>query len=73
MTRQKYETGATDEYIITGNDVIMKCNIPSFMSDFVSVISWVDSEGQEIHASSNFGNYHTDDAHLVCNPCLTNM
>ena len=64
MTRQKYETGATDEYIITGNDVIMKCNIPSFMSDFVSVISWVDSEGQEIHASSNFGNNHTDDVHF---------
>ena len=58
MTQQQYGTGATDEYIITGNDALIECDIPSFMSDFVSVISWVDSEGKEIHSGSNFGNNH---------------
>ena len=33
------------EDVLLSNDVLFKCNIPSFISDFVSVIGWVDSEG----------------------------
>ena len=33
------------ESVIIGNDAIFKCSAPSFVSDFVSVDSWVDSEG----------------------------
>ena len=43
-------------YIILGNDVLLKCNIPSFVSDFVSVTSWVDSEGSEFLMNSKYGN-----------------
>ena len=51
-----YEAGGGDkEYIILGNDVLLKCNIPSFVSDFVSVTSWVDSEGSEFHMNSKYG------------------
>ena len=39
-----------------GNDVLLKCNIPSFVSDFVAVTSWVDSEGMEFHMNSKYGN-----------------
>ena len=28
------------EYVIMGNDVYLKCKIPSFVTDFVSIISW---------------------------------
>ena len=34
-----------DDSVILGNDVIVKCNIPSFMADFLSVTGWVNSEG----------------------------
>ena len=31
-----------------GNDVVIKCNIPSFVADFVSVTAWVTSEGTQL-------------------------
>ena len=43
-----------DEQVILGNDVLLKCNIPSFQADFVSVESWVDSEGVSIPKSELF-------------------
>ena len=58
VTQQQYKTSAHEEYIITGNDALMKCSIPSFMSDFVFVASWVDSEGNEMHSGSSAGNGH---------------
>ena len=42
---QSYDTNVAMEDVLLGNDVLFKCNIPSFISDFVSVIGWVDSEG----------------------------
>ena len=39
-----------------GNDALMKCQIPSLVSDLVSVDSWVDSKGNEFLKSDNFGN-----------------
>ena len=40
------------EDVLLSNDVLFKCNIPSFISDFVSVIGWVDSEGSS-HSGEN--------------------
>ena len=45
-----------EEQVILGNDVFLKCNIPSFEADFVSVSSWVDSEGESFSVSKNYGN-----------------
>ena len=41
--------------VIVGNEVLLKCDIPSFVSDFVSVSDWVDSEGIMYSASSTLG------------------
>lgn len=42
---QPYEAEADNEYVIRGNAAIMKCEVPSFVSDFVFVEMWSDSEG----------------------------
>ena len=44
--------------MIVGNSALVKCEIPSFVADFVSVESWKDNEGNEyfINLSNNFGN-----------------
>ncbi|MPC66413.1 hypothetical protein E2C01_060560 [Portunus trituberculatus] len=35
----------------------MKCEIPSFVADFVSVQAWVDSEGHTYYPTeTNYGN-----------------
>lgn len=39
-----YKTSGEEEYVILGNDALLKCKIPSFVSDFVSVISWQQVE-----------------------------
>lgn len=36
------------EYVMRGNAAILKCSIPSFVADFVSVTAWVDDEENEI-------------------------
>ena len=49
---QTYTTQLLDEYVIIGNDALFKCTIPSYVTDFVSVVSWVDSEGETIMPSN---------------------
>jgi hypothetical protein len=39
-----------------GNSAILKCSIPSFVADFVHVVSWIDEEGHEYMPSSE-GNF----------------
>ena len=49
---QDYTTDATHKvYVIIGNSALIKCEIPSFVSDFLSVINWVDNEGIEYFPS----------------------
>lgn len=51
VTNQRYEINISPESIIIGNDAIFKCSIPSFVSDFVSVESWIDSEANSLGSS----------------------
>lgn len=36
-----------NEHVIKGNSAVIKCSIPSFVADFVSVLSWNDNTGNE--------------------------
>lgn len=49
MVIQSYEAEADNEYVIRGNSAIMKCEIPSFVADFVAVDLWFDSDGTEYY------------------------
>ena len=51
-----YEIDVFKENVVMGNDALMKCQIPSLVSDLVSVDSWVDSKKNEFLKSDNFGN-----------------
>ena len=54
---QSYDTDVGRENVLLNNDVFFQCNIPSFISDFVTVLAWVDSEGSSYSAGRNtFGN-----------------
>ena len=47
------------ESVMLGNDVIFGCNIQSFVTDFVSVTGWLDSEGGTyLFGSSLNGNWN---------------
>ncbi len=48
VVSQKYSTSPEHEvYVIVGNSALIKCAIPSFVADFVSVVSWVENNGLE--------------------------
>ena len=55
MTNQKYEINVHPESIIVGNDAILKCSIPSFVTDFVQVEAWIDSEANILGSNSKIG------------------
>ena len=46
-----------ENYVILGNDAILKCDIPSFVADLVVVDAWVDNEGNTIRTDSSNGNW----------------
>ena len=53
VVSQDYATRVNDFDVILGNSAIMKCEIPSFVTDFVSVINWSDNNDKEFYSSQN--------------------
>ncbi|XP_058460393.1 cell adhesion molecule Dscam2 isoform X42 [Malaya genurostris] len=54
VINQHYQPEILTEYVIRGNSGILKCSIPSFVSDFVRVESWIDEEGTEMTLSEDY-------------------
>lgn len=55
---QQYEAEADNEYVIRGNAAIMKCEIPSYVSDFIVVDMWADSDGGSYYPNNdNYGTF----------------
>ena len=52
---QPFASDVSPEYAIAGNDAIFKCKLPSFVADFVSVVSWIDSESNSVFPNNNAG------------------
>lgn len=46
MVTQSFEVEADNEYVIRGNSAVMRCEIPSYVADFVQVDGWQDSDGK---------------------------
>lgn len=68
VVAQDYVTEAENEYVIRGNSAVMKCKIPSFVSDFVSIDAWVSEDNVELSvqtASHDYGNLVPDDMSWV--------
>uniref|UniRef100_A0A336MBD6 CSON014681 protein n=1 Tax=Culicoides sonorensis TaxID=179676 RepID=A0A336MBD6_CULSO len=46
---QYYDTDVIKEFAIRGNSVVMKCQIPSFVQDFVNVVSWHTDQNETFY------------------------
>ena len=59
VVSQAYQTDAHSVYVIVGNAALIKCEIPSFVADFVSVESWTDNEQNQYFQviDKNYGNF----------------
>uniref|UniRef100_A0A336KS01 CSON014681 protein n=1 Tax=Culicoides sonorensis TaxID=179676 RepID=A0A336KS01_CULSO len=54
VVAQAYSVSIMDEHVLRGNTAILKCHIPSFVSDFVAVDAWIDDEGVEYYPNRHF-------------------
>ena len=55
VVSQFYVTEAENEYVIRANSAIMKCKIPSFVSEFVQVDQWVADDGTVYTGGEDYG------------------
>ncbi|CAD6214604.1 GSCOCT00004135001.2-RA-CDS [Cotesia congregata] len=49
VVHQYYQSEVNNEYVIRGNSAILKCSIPSFVSEFVQVVGWQDDQGNSFN------------------------
>lgn len=55
VVSQFYVTEAENEYVIRANSAIMKCKIPSFVSEFIHVDQWVADDGTIYMPGQEYG------------------
>ena len=56
VTTQNYDVHTFLVTVIRGNDALFKCTVPSFVSDFLAITGWWDSEGNQLGVrNGNFG------------------
>lgn len=58
VVSQHYDTDVNKEYAITGNSAILKCQVPSFVADFITVLSWHTDKKDDIYPGENYGLIH---------------
>lgn len=55
VVTQFYDSDVNKAYAILGNSVIIKCEIPSYVADFLTVISWHTDNGDLYYPGNNYG------------------
>lgn len=55
VVAQYYDTDVNKAYVIRGNAAVLKCEIPSFVADFVSVVSWHTDQNEDFMPGTEYG------------------
>lgn len=56
MVSQSYTANVWEEHVIRGNSALLKCQVPAFVADFVSISAWLaDNETIEIGGAGGAG------------------
>lgn len=58
MVNQQYDPEVQNPAAFIGSNVLMKCNIPTFVKDYVSVISWLQEPSFNIYPATESGKYY---------------
>lgn len=57
VVNQKYDVQVFDEYVISGNTAVLRCQVPSYMSDYVLVTSWIQDDNVHIYPTTDTGKF----------------
>lgn len=67
VVQQFYQARVIDEFVLRGNAGLLKCNLPSFVADFVEIESWIDDDGTVIFRNSTeFGSVPSKIRYCSC-------
>lgn len=55
VVNQKYSVQVHDEYVLTGNTALLKCQVPTYMSEIVMVTAWVQDTGMHLYPNTDIG------------------
>ncbi|XP_018406582.1 PREDICTED: Down syndrome cell adhesion molecule-like protein Dscam2 [Cyphomyrmex costatus] len=58
VVRQKYEVQVRDAYVLAGNTGVLRCEIPTFVKEYVAVTSWLKDSAFNIYPSAESGEKH---------------
>lgn len=58
VVHQTYQTDVNLEHVIRGNSAVLKCSVPSFVADFVTVDTWLVDDNHVVHGDT-FGKHHS--------------
>ncbi|XP_058987901.1 cell adhesion molecule Dscam2 [Musca domestica] len=59
VVNQKYTVQVHDEYVMAGNTAVLKCQVPSYMSEFVMVTAWIQDTGMHLYPNTDIGGKYT--------------
>ncbi|RZF40195.1 hypothetical protein LSTR_LSTR016349 [Laodelphax striatellus] len=59
IVKQKYEVQVYDEYVISGNTAVLRCQVPSYVTDYIMVTSWVQDGIINIYPNTDTGGKYT--------------
>lgn len=57
VVKQKYEVEVYDEYVISGNTAVLRCQVPSYVAEYVMVTSWIQDGAVNIYPNTDIGMY----------------
>lgn len=57
VVQQIWDVDFHKAYVIRGNAAILKCDIPSFVADFVEVVSWHTDQDETFYPNENYGSF----------------
>lgn len=61
VVQQFYQSRVIDEFVLLGNTAILKCLVPSFVTDFVQIEAWITDDGKSYtydpNSSDTYGNH----------------
>ncbi|XP_071050253.1 cell adhesion molecule Dscam1 isoform X5 [Onthophagus taurus] len=63
VVQQFYQARVIDEFVLRGNTAILKCLVPSFVSDFVEIEAWITDDGKTFKHHKDISN--EDSKYLV--------
>lgn len=55
MVKQKYDVQVYDEYVISGNTAVLRCQVPSYISEYIMVTSWIQDDSINIYPNTDTG------------------